>query len=483
MIKNSLKEALKEGSILEGKNFRYKIVKVLGLGSYGITYLADIINAEEERTNMQVALKELFVAECNERSNNKVGIFKNPEIYEELRRKFSREAENLHKINHSNIINVYEWFEANDTVYYAMTHIEGGSLARLLSEKGKLREHEALETAQSIANALDEIHNIGLLHLDVRPDNILMNGGKVPVLIDFGLAKHFNEKGEPDTSIGLGNGVSGYAPMEQASYQPGNGVPRSIDVYSLGATIFKMLTGEEPPTSSEIFNYGFPKEVLEKNGISNRAIEIVETAMKPLWKDRYESAGRLEKAIRIALDNEEKDQDEEFEESPETIPASVPETEESGHPGDSLNEESDETEYNNSSYSLESDTEEETEHIASSSDYESDDATSIESDSESTSIDYSGYEADEGTQVDLNPASAASSVVPPMIPQNEQPGASQKNKRFTAYLIIGCIIAVIAILIGSDLYTGWIRELFRTPVECVVLEADESDIEIENNAK
>lgn len=452
MIKNSAKEALKEGTILNGKNFRYKIVKVLGLGSFGITYLADIINAAGERTNMQVALKELFIAECNDRKGDEVRVFSKPEMFSEFHRKFSREADNLHRISHSNIINVFESFEANGTVYYSMTFIDGGSLSDILNSRGKLRQTEALETAQVLANALDELHNIGLLHLDVRPQNIMMNGGKVPVLIDFGLAKHFNDDGEPDTSIGLGNGTAGYAPMEQGTYQPGNGIPRCIDVYSLGATLFKMLTGNEPPTASEVFNYGFPKEDMEKAGIPEGVIAVVEKAMQPLWKNRYETAGHFEKAIKIALSENKSDNN-----SKESVADS---SASAGKIAPMIDNDDESTSIETSLVPA----------------YASDEATSI--DNESTQVVLSqggGYVPDEGTQIDSEVP-----VMQPEFPLNaEYPLPKAKNKRVGAYILIGSIVAVIAILIGSDLYTGWIREIFRTPVECVVLEGNDDDIEIE----
>ncbi|MCM1291470.1 MAG: serine/threonine protein kinase [Prevotella sp.] len=452
MIKNSAKEALKEGSILNGKNFRYKIIKVLGLGSFGITYLADIINENGQKTNMRVALKELFIAECNDRHGDKVGVFSRPEIFEEFIQKFTREAENLHQIQHSNIINVYEWFNANDTVYYSMSYIEGGSLKEVLDNRGKLRPEEALETAQVIANALDELHSLGLLHLDVRPQNIMMNGGKVPVLIDFGLAKHFNEEGEPDTSIGLGNGTAGYAPMEQASYQPGNGIPRSIDVYSLGATLYKMVTGDEPPTASEIFNYGFPCEELERAGIDKNIIDVIEKSMQPLWKDRYATASHQEKAIAKALSGIENGSKKSVSDNTkQTIPYSSMER---------------------------NDTREERTQISTevSTKYTPDEATRVES--EVTQVNYSlaassnGYTPDESTRIEPSGVLSGIPVAPPPIP-------TKGKNRTAAYILIGTVVAFIAILIGTDIYTGWIRELFRTPVECVVLEGDESESDIE----
>ena len=455
MIKNNIKEALKEGSVLKGVNFRYRILKVLGLGSYGITYLADIINEAGERTNMQVALKELFVAECNDRKDSTVSVFSNKELFDQLYRKFKREAQNLHSISHNNLLNVYEGFEANDTAYYSMSYISGESLADIIKTKGRIPEKEALEITIMLAGALDELHSHGLLHLDVRPDNILMNSGKVPVLIDFGLAKHFDEKGEPDTIVGLGNGESGYVPMEQTSYHPGFGVPKTMDIYALGATLYNMLTGKVPPSAPEIFNYGFSEDELAAAGVSRPTIEIVTKAMQPLWKDRYQSAAHLEKAIKIALDGES-DKPEPVAESAEVIPV---ETVMPSQPiPEMINEE------------------------ATAIDYQEDEATSLEVvsvsggfqnerttvDLENTSLDImpaACYQSDERTRVEEMPAFPAQSY-------NVTGKDTSKKNRTLAFLLIGLIIAIIGVMIATDFYTGWIRELFRTPVECVVLEAD-----------
>lgn len=445
MIRNDVKEALKMGTVLEGGNFRYQILQVLGLGSFGITYLADIINAKGEKTNMQVALKELFISECNERDGESVKVFSKEDVFKEFLRKFSREANNLHSINHDNIINVFEWFEANDTVYYSMTYIPGGSLAKVIEDKGKLRETEALETAEVIADALDELHSVGLLHLDVRPENIMMNGGKVPVLIDFGFAHHFDENGEPDTSIGLGVGTPGYAPMERGTYQPGNGIPRTIDIYSLGATLFKMLTGTEPPTSSDIFNYGFPTDEMQKAGVSSEIIEITEKAMSPLWKDRYQTASQLRKAIRAALHKEFED---------DKIPA-VSQNEDRIPPIPS-------TLVNDADESTRIELSEETQIIKTSND--SDESTRIEL-SEETQIIPSGF----GNGLNSIPNSGQ----PPMIGQPIYPGHPTRKSKKTIIVIAAAIAIVVLIAIiatVTNYNTGWISDLIHTPVNTVVLE-------------
>lgn len=450
MIKNDAKEALKAGTILEGGNFRYKIAKVLGLGSFGITYLADIINANGEKTNMQVALKELFISECNERNGEKVKVFSKEEIFKEFLRKFSREAKNLHNISHDNIINVFEWFEANDTVYYSMTYIPGGSLSKVIEDKGKLRETEALETAEVIADALEELHSVGLLHLDVRPDNIMMNGGKVPVLIDFGFAHHFDENGEPDTSIGLGNGTPGYSPMERGTYQPGNGVPCTIDVYSLGATLFKMLTGTEPPTSSDIFNYGFPVDELHKAGVSDDIIAIVEKAMSPLWKDRYQTAGQMRKALRVALHKEEKE---------ESAPAAAEQNTDRIAPMPKPAQNSDEEE------ATRIELPEETQIVPTSGNYNNaDESTRIEL-PEETQIVRTGYSgSDEMTRIE---------GMPPMVGQPMYPATPPKKNRnalIAAIAAIATIVVIIVVCAVTNYNSGWLTDLFHSPVETVVLE-------------
>lgn len=279
---------LQAGFLLNGISYSYKIARVLGQGSFGITYLASVKmkgTLGTIDTNIEVAIKEFFMRDINGRSGNFVTSGSNSGIYDEYKRKFMREAINLSKLKHPNIIKVIESFEANNTIYYAMEYIDGGSLDDYIKKSHGLKEDEAITFIKQISSALSFMHNNKMLHLDLKPSNIMMKKSGNIVLIDFGLSKQYNSKGEPESSTKVGAGTPGYAPIEQANYCEGKEFPVTMDVYALGATMFKMLTGMRPPESSDILNYGFPLYELQTHKVSNALSVCITKAMAPTKKN------------------------------------------------------------------------------------------------------------------------------------------------------------------------------------------------------
>ena len=191
--------ALKPNTTLRGKAYTYTIQKVLGQGTFGITYLATtqvkVTGALGElETTMQVAIKEFFMKEMNGREENSV----------------------TSGSHHPNIVKVLEYFEANNTVYYAMEYMEGGSLDKYIEQKGGMPEAECVKYAKQIGAALSYMHAHKMLHLDLKPGNVMLRKNGDAVLIDFGLSKQYDESGNPETSTTVGGGTPGYAPIEQA---------------------------------------------------------------------------------------------------------------------------------------------------------------------------------------------------------------------------------------------------------------------------
>lgn len=292
-MNHSFENTLPIGTILKGKAYQYEIIKVLGKGSFGITYLASIkMNGGLGTIEAYVAIKEFFMSEINGRENLTVTTGNKSGIYDKYRRKFIKEAQSLGKLKHPNIIKVLESFETNNTVYYAMDFIEGGSLDDYIARKGHLSEKEMLEISNQILDALSYMHSKNMLHLDLKPGNVMMNRGK-PVLIDFGLSKQYDDAGNPETSTTIGACTPGYAPIEQSNYNSdtfsSKGLPVTMDIYALGATMFKMLTGHRPPIASDILNFGFPESDFEGKNISSGTKNVVKRLMSPLWKDRPQS--------------------------------------------------------------------------------------------------------------------------------------------------------------------------------------------------
>lgn len=293
---------LPEGTILEGKDFSYKVVKVLGRGAFGITYQVELLGKNGQSTDMYMAMKEFFMKDFNGRDGKTVTASNEDGFFKAYRNKFLDESKILSDVRHDNIVSIKEMFEANNTVYYLMGFIKGGSLQEAIDQRGALSERDTLEIAESISSALAYLHTKGIAHLDVKPGNVMMISGRVPVLIDFGLSKHFNPDGEPESSTSIGSGTRGFAPIEQANYEQNDEVAEQIDVYALGATMLNMLTGHRPPDASYVFNKGFPETELSKKGVSKDTIAVIKRAMAPALSDRYANMGGLKDAIDAVLE-------------------------------------------------------------------------------------------------------------------------------------------------------------------------------------
>lgn len=297
---------LKIGSLLQ--DGKYEITKVLGSGNFGITYLATTtvaVNGQLGQMNatINVAIKEFYMKDLNNRTSDGSTVEGTQNtMVKNYRQKFRKEAENLAKLHHPNIVKVIEVFDENNTTYYVMEYIEGDSLDDYIKSKGHLTENEALKCTMEIADALFYMHKNMMIHLDLKPKNIMRNSKGHLYLIDFGLSKQYDENGEPESSTSIGLGTPGYAPLEQASYKQDGTLPVTLDIYALGASLFKMLTGKTPPEASAVLNEGFPLSSLQKAGISDKTISVVAKTMASVKRDRYQSVNSLSMAIEQAVE-------------------------------------------------------------------------------------------------------------------------------------------------------------------------------------
>ena len=266
-------------------NRRYAIQKTLGQGGFGITYLAyDNVNRK------QVAIKEFFMKElCNRNGKNhhmSVPSTGSRQLVDKFRAKFLKEANTIANLSHPNIIKIYDIFEENATAYYAMEYISGGSLADLLEKEPDKRfcETDALHYLRQVAGALNYIHMLGINHLDIKPDNILNDNGRA-VLIDFGVAKRYDNDGHQTstTPVGLSHG---YAPLEQ--YKSGGVAEFSpaTDIYSLGATLYKLITGQTPPDANDVLENGLPDI---EDMMSTQCADAIKKAMRSKRAYRQQS--------------------------------------------------------------------------------------------------------------------------------------------------------------------------------------------------
>ena len=279
---------LKIGATLQ--NGKYRIEHVLGQGGFGITYLAT-----QTTLGCKVAIKEFFFQDCCERhaDDSRVSVItaSKQELVDKFRRKFLKEARLLLAINHHNIVRVMDAFEENDTAYYAMEYIEGISLSQLISQKGRLTAAETLTITDSVGQALVYLHARNINHLDIKPANIMIeNGTERVLLIDFGVSKQYDpETGQSTTTTPVG--VShGYAPLEQYNNGGIQTFSPQSDVYALGATMLKMLTGITPRNAVELSQQGGPTIAAD---IPVNFAAAIRAAMQPVKANRPQSVQQL----------------------------------------------------------------------------------------------------------------------------------------------------------------------------------------------
>lgn len=261
---------------------------MLGQGGFGITYLA--IQSGLER---KVAVKEFFMKELCERdestSHVTLGSKGSRETVNRFREKFLKEARSIASFNHPNIVRIIDVFEENGTAYYVMEFAENGSLADKVKRDGYLAEPVATRYILQVAEALDYIHQQTVNHLDVKPANIMLNEKDESVLIDFGLSKHYDAVTGSQTSTTPVGISEGYAAMEQYKQGGVGEFSPETDIYALGATFFKLLTGATPPSASDVNEDGVPVGELRAKGVSNKAIAVICKAMESRKKDRMKT--------------------------------------------------------------------------------------------------------------------------------------------------------------------------------------------------
>lgn len=291
-------QQLKSGSLLQSG--RYKIEKVLGQGGFGITYLAT-----QELLNRKVAIKEFFYKEYCERdeatSHVTLGTSSNRKLVERFMEKFIKEARTISTLNHPQIIRIYDIFKENNTAYYVMEYIEGMSLAEIVKQQGALPEDIAVDYIKQVASALDFVHQHSINHLDVKPANIMVRKeDNQAILIDFGLSKQYDAQGgqTSTTPVGISHG---YAPMEQYNVGGVGTFSPQTDIYSLGATLYKLVTGDTPPQAIEIFNDGLP-ELL--SFVSLSVVDVIKKSMQPKKAERYVNIKELVGALNTKIDEE-----------------------------------------------------------------------------------------------------------------------------------------------------------------------------------
>jgi len=276
-------------------NDRYIVGKQIGHGGFGITYLA--FDMED---NKKVAIKEYFPDGLVTRAQGelKVQVYseEGKESYLAGIKKNLEEAKTISKFkDNPNIINVLSSFSENETAYIVMEYIDGINLKQYLKQNGgTMSVGETLKTLLPIIDALDEVHQSGVLHRDISPDNIYITKDNVVKLLDFGAARQvFGEKSK-SLSVIL---KPGFAPEEQYRRKGIQGP--WTDIYALGATVYYSLTGQLLPDALDRLRNDDETKKPSDFGvkISPDFENIIMKSVSPNAEDRYQKVKDFRNAL------------------------------------------------------------------------------------------------------------------------------------------------------------------------------------------
>ena len=276
---------LRKGTRLIG---RYTIEGVLGQGGFGITYLG-----MDELHKKKVAIKEFFPQGIVTRNIEyedtvTVTLVGEKENYDKGKERFLKEAQTMAMFSKDKgIVKALDFFEINNTAYIVMEYLEGVTLKQYLRENKRIAAEDLVELLVPLIEALDEIHSQGLIHRDISPDNIMvLPDGRIK-LMDFGAARDYTEFGEKSLSIVL---KPGYAPPEQ--YQTHGVQGPWTDIYALCATMYKCITGENPPDAIDRLVDDHLKKISAFGiSVSPQIEKAIIKGMSVAAKDRYQNVG------------------------------------------------------------------------------------------------------------------------------------------------------------------------------------------------
>ncbi|MFQ9359239.1 MAG: serine/threonine protein kinase [Anaerobutyricum hallii] len=228
-------------------NNRYLIQGVLGEGGFGITYVG-----MDEVLCQKVAVKEFFprgaITRNNQQTNEVVSVYGTKAAnFHQGEEKFLQEARTLAQFNNvAGVVRVQDFFRENGTAYIVMEYLEGITLKQYLQTYGPISVEEMQNIFAPILEALDKIHQNGVIHRDISPDNIMCLPEGEAKLMDFGAARDYTDYSEEGLSVIL---KMGFAPIEQYDSHGKQGP--WTDIYALGATMYQCLTGRKPDDATK----------------------------------------------------------------------------------------------------------------------------------------------------------------------------------------------------------------------------------------
>lgn len=287
-------QMLPKGTLLHDN--AYRIDSYLASGGFGNTYLATNIAFDEK-----VAIKEFFLRGQSERTDDmlSVRVTRGQELFfDEQKRKFVKEAQRIRRLRNPHIVRVHDLFEANGTAYYVMDYIDGESVAARIKRTGKpFSEEKTRNILTQVLDALTEVHEAGIYHLDIKPDNILLDRKGNAYLIDFGASKVQSQSGDGVNCTSAFSATPEYAPLELTDGNIQN-IGAWTDIYSIGATAYRMLTGVVPPRSSEVVIRG-SEAFRFTDAVSQSMQKFISTCMAGDYRKRPQTAAAVIEMLSV----------------------------------------------------------------------------------------------------------------------------------------------------------------------------------------
>lgn len=283
------------------QNGKYQLTHVVGQGGFGITYKGVWFTEVKGslgtvKTEVPICIKEYFFKDYCYRDNNSFAVRVHSEtgkmLFDKFKEKLIKEAKILSEVHHPYIVNVLEVFEENNTAYIAMEYISGNSLKYMMEKEGVLPEAKLLKYVRQIGEALQFVHEKNVLHLDIKPSNILIDKDDNARLIDFGVSKRYDIE-QQETSTTMLTLSKGFASIEQYDNEGTQNFSPCPDIYSLGATMYNLLTGKIPTES--ILRAARPlQQPTEINAaITPKTGIAIVKAMQIIPADRYQSVTEM----------------------------------------------------------------------------------------------------------------------------------------------------------------------------------------------